>query len=480
MTASDELPLLRTPPFDLCCLVVGSEDFRRDLASECRAAIALDDADPAALAAADFVAVERGAWNEAAADRIGRLPIISWEAAAPGAHRMTAPFVATARFHPYSPYDDYIEPIEKTAIGLWGGAEDDARLVAIDPAAADWTAALKRCAVLLVDAGGADDVGQVVLRAAASGVLPFLVGAADGTLPLACETFASIEAAVGRAAELLADPLRLRVLAHRAWRSTFRDHALAVQLAEACDALGLPHRFVRHPLVTVFVPTFRVHRLDDCIANYDAQAYPAKELVISLHGDLAELPRSGREDVRYVGVPEEETVGTVMNIALVAGRGEYAIKMDDDDFYGPDYVGDMMLATRAVDIALFGKPPWFLYLQDDDKTYLRRVAAGKENCVATTQQLVSDDFRISGATHSGRRDFLLQAGFCGLNRFAGDTALYERAAHFDGRVLSCDGFETVIFRSANLADHTWRQSGDKLRKQGVFVGDGVAQAIVNP
>ena len=65
--------------------------------------------------------------------------------------------------------------------------------------------------------------------------------------------------------------------------------------------------------------------------------------------------------VRYTHVPQPMTIGAKRNDLCLAAHGEIIVHFDDDDFYGPPYIRDMvsfMTEQNADFVKLFG---FFLY-----------------------------------------------------------------------------------------------------------------------
>ena len=72
-------------------------------------------------------------------------------------------------------------------------------------------------------------------------------------------------------------------------------------------------------------------------------------------------------------VPQEESVlfGDVLAGAVAAADGDLVLKMDDDDWYGPDFVADLLLARAYSGAELVGMPSEYHYLAPKDVTVRR-------------------------------------------------------------------------------------------------------------
>lgn len=75
----------------------------------------------------------------------------------------------------------------------------------------------------------------------------------------------------------------------------------------------------------------------DC---YDRQTHPDRELVVVDDGDRFPVNERAVNAVggRLIRVPPDTPLGTKLNIGVDASTGSIIQRMDDDDWYGPDYI----------------------------------------------------------------------------------------------------------------------------------------------
>ena len=93
--------------------------------------------------------------------------------------------------------------------------------------------------------------------------------------------------------------------------------------------------------------------------TYEQQTYPNKELVLVFNGPEApsykELGLNRiRNDVKIANVPGEMFAGACLNHGISIAEGEYCLRIDDDDYYGANYILDMILQAKSIDCDLFG------------------------------------------------------------------------------------------------------------------------------
>lgn len=79
--------------------------------------------------------------------------------------------------------------------------------------------------------------------------------------------------------------------------------------------------------------------LERALRYFARRSYRDAELIVVDDGDVPvdDLCR-GRDDVRYIRLDERVPAGVKMNLGIEAARGEILQKLDDDDYYSPDFL----------------------------------------------------------------------------------------------------------------------------------------------
>ncbi len=158
-------------------------------------------------------------------------------------------------------------------------------------------------------------------------------------------------------------------------RCALRDHTLRARARQvlAGTSLAAP----RLPLVSVLLATRRPRRLAEAIAAVRCQTYPRIELVLATHGDgfdprtVEKLLSAAGLAAEVVPVPGHAPLGAVLNAAVAASSGALLTKFDDDDFYGPEHLWDLVLAREYSGDCLVGKAAEYVYLETSDRTIAR-------------------------------------------------------------------------------------------------------------
>ncbi|WP_191681050.1 glycosyltransferase [Janibacter melonis] len=273
-------------------------------------------------------------------------------------------------------------------------------------------------------AGAVEDVVSPFARRAA----------ARGTLVL-CELPDHLAAAV---------PVALGSVTGRPGDLAFDIAAVRQRRSVLADALP-----ATPPSVTAVVASRRPHLLQRVARMLAAQTYPSLDVVVVVHGaDPGRLPSvevPGREVV-VIAAPADRSLGHALALGSAAASGDLVTKLDDDDFYGPDHVLDLVLAHRTSGAALVGKSTTVVHLEDLDVT-VRRVFVPPESYV----------HRVAGGTILvSRGDLMTLGGWSDVPR-AVDSALMRSARAAGASIYRPHdiGYVYVRQRHSSALEHTW-------------------------
>ena len=114
-------------------------------------------------------------------------------------------------------------------------------------------------------------------------------------------------------------------------------------------------------MISILLVTKRPDFLEHAIEQIRSQGYPAKELVTVLHGDdfdleaFAKLTDGCDFPTTTVQQPATVTFGDCLNTAIDHATGDLITKMDDDDYYGPNHLRDLVTALHYSQADIVGK-----------------------------------------------------------------------------------------------------------------------------
>jgi hypothetical protein len=200
--------------------------------------------------------------------------------------------------------------------------------------------------------------------------------------------------------------------------------------------------------VTVVLASRRPHHVPEALAQIARQRHVEVQVVLALHGFTADLVRPA---VRAFPLPItviEADAATVFGevLAQAAARADAGLiaKWDDDDWYGPEHLADLLMARLYSGADVVGTAAEFFYLEPLDVT-IRRTDYKSE--------VWSD--HVAGGTILLGRDTLAEAGgFQPLPKGV-DSALLKTIHGAGGRIYRTHGLGYMLRRSS-AAEHTWQ------------------------
>lgn len=273
---------------------------------------------------------------------------------------------------------------------------------------------------------------------------------------------------------LVDDSLQRAMWRHRVARDVLEHHSYGARLSRIAQDLSLPESQPRRPTVAGLLVSMRPWLLDGCIERFRRDLYPKKELIIVVHGEpssarelAARVADDDRIHVHQLG--KERSLGACLNYALAQTDAPFWAKFDDDDFYGPRYLSDMMLYQQIAGSDLLAKPPAFIYLQAHDELRWHPVR-GKRAWTLLPATGGEATAGIAGGTLAGSRSVLESVPFSELRRGGSDSDFVRRARDAGHDLLVTDPFNFAFFRSGKAGFHTWDTDTAKLQQQTEVVG----------
>jgi len=254
--------------------------------------------------------------------------------------------------------------------------------------------------------------------------------------------------------------------AQKTWRSVVNNHCFSNRINTICKRLSINHDWFEYPSAALITPTYRLEHIARAKNNYDAMDYPNKEWVVVFNGNLSELERVKEQihdapNTSLIYIPRELHAGPCMNIGIQKAVSDYVFRMDDDDYYGPNYLLDTILHTRIVDYDISGKVFKYFVVKEQfpDAVFSRqpKMFDFSRPAICTMDKFPAFSF-LCGASQGGRRDFMINNPYPNYNYGAVDTCwLDSMREKSDENVIALvlDDFNFVVDRRLDDS-HTWK------------------------
>jgi hypothetical protein len=307
---------------------------------------------------------------------------------------------------------------------------------------------------------------KLIAKALASGVLPIYLGNSANLGELSPFVVEVVDAA--ELSEVLIQYRLDPIVREQAWLSRYRrfirahsfEHCVKVMASRLNESFAVAD--YTNPRVTMITVTKRPELLRSCLERFRRQIYHNKEIIVivncliskySLDAARTEHPNA---EIQVIG--KEINIGACLNLAIQHARGAYWFKFDDDDFYGPHYLEDLVnsfLYSRAVAL---GKPHFLTYLEGSDVTIAR------DNQNKERSRVFQGEY-LCGATLAGKKSDL-ETAFSVRMRNGNDSLWVEELTTAGEPVIYADYLGFCVCRSTATHDHTWKLSDERLVSQG--------------
>ncbi|MFM8350165.1 MAG: hypothetical protein ACKN9D_03775 [Actinomycetales bacterium] len=208
----------------------------------------------------------------------------------------------------------------------------------------------------------------------------------------------------------------------------------------------------RWPSVTAIMLTHRMDHLDRIATQLGRLEYPNLEILIALHGLVLTrqqqqriMTAAGRcgAQVRVSTLDAGLAFGAAMQQACQLAEGELLTKVDDDDWYAPSHIWDLVIARTYSGAQVVGKALDWIVL--DSETVLRPVYPAERYAL----------FVAGGTILISAADLQQVGGWRPVPRSI-DRALLEQIRQSGGLVYRTHGLGYLYSRRGS--DHTARVS----------------------
>ena len=242
---------------------------------------------------------------------------------------------------------------------------------------------------------------------------------------------------------LLADPIYRQRKAHLGHRKVMREHTYAARFRTIARAIGLDLDESRDlPAVSVVVPLGDEGWLGNALANLRRQRYPDVAPLWMVKdgaaGGLAE--RVMREYPRgtIVEVGADASFAAMLRRGIELAPGPLVTAFDPRDLYGPEFIGDLVLALTYGDAEIAGKGAHFTALPSGQPPALNE---------ATARYRHVD--RVIGTAWLARRALFDRVGVDRMLSIADGRLMMARAIGC-GRMYSADPYNYLRFAPADV------------------------------
>ncbi|MBF8253101.1 MAG: hypothetical protein HW379_1443 [Actinobacteria bacterium] len=229
------------------------------------------------------------------------------------------------------------------------------------------------------------------------------------------------------------------------------------------NRLSRRKKMKKYPKVSVVLSTVRPDDLTSILSQIKLQTLKSFELAIGLHGIqlnakhkllIGELNKRDIK-VKVEKYPETSTLGFILTDLAGKTSGDFVAKMDDDDYYGPEHLRDLVDAIVDKSADAVGRAMNYVYLEPLDLTVRRFGVQGTQ-----AVEIWSD--WVCGGTILVSRSAGESAGWFGNGTTAVDRYILGRITENGGKIWRTFGAGYIYKRSFTF--HTYVTNYSKYLK----------------
>ena len=256
---------------------------------------------------------------------------------------------------------------------------------------------------------------------------------------------------------LLSDAAYRQRKAHLGYRKVTREHTYAARFRTIARTIGLDLEPLGERLeVSVVIPLADRRWFENALANLRRQRHaPLQPVWVLRRGDASGVAeRVAREDPSGVTIEvgADAPLEAMLRCGLEIARGPLVSVFDPRDLYGPEFIGDLVLAMSYADAEMVGKGAYFTAPPSGDVPAL---------CQPSARYRYVDE--VMASAWLARREFVQRVG---LGRI---LSIEERArplvhANGSGRIYGADAYNYLRLADAGLtptATAALAESGDR-------------------
>jgi spore maturation protein CgeB/2-polyprenyl-3-methyl-5-hydroxy-6-metoxy-1,4-benzoquinol methylase len=242
---------------------------------------------------------------------------------------------------------------------------------------------------------------------------------------------------------LLSDAAYRQRKAHLGYRKVTREHTYAARFRTIAHAIGLDLAPLGgSPVVSVVIPLAERRWFENALDNLRRQRHAPLEPVWVLRDGAASgvAERVAREDPSgvIIEVGAEATLEAMLRSGLEISRGALVTVFDPRDLYGPEFIGDLLLAMSYADAEMVGKGAYFTAPSFGEAPVL---------CQSSARYRYLDDVIATGWL--ARRDFVQRVGVDQILSVQDGARLMARA-NAAGRIYGADPYNYLRLAAADL------------------------------
>jgi len=220
------------------------------------------------------------------------------------------------------------------------------------------------------------------------------------------------------------------------------------------------------PNISVVACTRRKENIYTLIEQINKQVNVNLEVVLLTHGfilnskEIDELTKLSLFNIKVLNKNSETSFGECLNECLKHISNDYFIKIDDDDYYFPNFIIDLWIALLYSSSEVVGKNAFFFYLEEDNMVGQRRMNKQYRNLK-----------EVKGNTIFCSKETILNYKFSDIQRHV-DSDLFERIREDKGEIYAIHAFDMCVYRASDKNGHTYQVNDSRFLRDAKMLYNG--------
>lgn len=246
-------------------------------------------------------------------------------------------------------------------------------------------------------------------------------------------------------------------------REVFNNHTYTHRFESILDKVGIIYEKQGNSSVSIITCTNSPRGIENIFSNYERQKYENKELIIILNNNTMSLETWKEKancysNVKVFQVKEEKSLGECLNYGVSEASFDYVSRFDDDNYYSPEFIGDLMNAFKYSDADIIGKNTYYEYLENSKILDIKY--PNLENQYVTF---------LCGSAMIIRKTVFAKIKFIG-NSSACNTEFLEKCIESNFKLYSSDRFNFACIRNTSIDSDISKINEEKLLSNSRIIG----------
>ena len=213
--------------------------------------------------------------------------------------------------------------------------------------------------------------------------------------------------------------------------------------------------------ISVICSTNKKDNIKNILYNFLSQTHTKKELIIILNYDNPDMNKWKKEtcsfdNIQIYKLSSRHSLGKCLNYAVNMSQFPYITKFDDDDYYAPNYLHDMIKPFYFTNASIVGKATTYVYFSDKKILAIRSI--NREDRYVN---------RVEGPTLMFKKSVFQKVQFQDKN--LGEDIEFCNDCIRNGFKIYSTNKDNFVYIRSNKNKHTWKIDNDYFFKKCITI-----------